>query len=153
VGFADTSTFGGLAQTPVLDELAASGLRYNRFHTTAICSPTRAALLSGRNHHRVGFGEFGGGGSPGYDGIWKKNVAPMAEKLHLSGSSTAAFGKWHNTPYNEITPIGPFDRWPTGLGFEYFYGNMIGKSSQWEPPLWRNTLPVEHQPQASRSYH
>lgn len=153
VGFADTSVFGGLVQTPRLQELAATGLRYNRFHTAAVCSPTRAALLSGRNHHRVGFGGFGGIDHPGYHGIWKKNVASVAEILRRSGYNTAAFGKWHNTPPREITPLGPFDRWPTGLGFEYFYGNMLGKSSQWEPPLWRNTLAVAQPTQPSHGYH
>lgn len=153
VGFGDTSVFGGPARTPALDKLAAQGLRYNHFHTTSICSPTRAALLSGRNHHRVGYGGFGGVGFPGYDGIWKKNVVPLAEVLRRNGYSTAAFGKWHNTPYHEITPAGPFDRWPTGLGFEYYYGNMLGVSSQWEPPLWRNTLPVAQPYPPSQGYH
>jgi arylsulfatase len=153
IGFADTSLFGGVARTPRLEELAATGLRYNRFHAVGACSPTRAALLSGRNHHRVGFGEFGAVDLPGYDGRWKKNVAPVAEMLRRSGYSTAAFGKWHNTPYQEITPMGPFDRWPTGLGFEYYYGNMIGKSSQWEPPLWRNTISVPQPERPSAGYH
>jgi len=102
VGFGDTSTFGGPAATPNLDKLAAQGLRYNQFHTDAICSPTRAALLSGRNHHRMGYGEFGGVGFPGYNGIWKKSTVSIAEVLKRNGYSTAAFGKWHNTPYQEI---------------------------------------------------
>ena len=131
VGFGDTSTFGGAAETPNLTRLAAQGLRYNNFHTAALCSPTRAALLSGRNHHRMGFGTVGERDLPGYDGLWKPEMASVAQVLRLSGYSTAAFGKWHNTPSWEITPVGPFDRWPTGLGFEYFYGNMIGMSSQW----------------------
>ena len=153
VGFADTSTFGGFAQTPVLDRLAAEGLRYNQFHTAAICSPTRAALLSGRNQHRIGYGSFGGVGYPGYDGIWKKNAVSVAELLRRNGYSTAAFGKWHNTPFQEISPIGPFDRWPTGLGFEYFYGNLLGMSSQWEPELWRNTQMVAPPATAEQGYH
>lgn len=153
VGFGDTGTFGGPVQTPSLDALAARGLRYNQFHTTAICSPTRAALLSGRNHHRVGFGGFGGVNFPGYDGIWRKSTASVAEILRHNGYSTAAFGKWHNTPNYEITPVGPFDRWPTGLGFEYYYGNMLGMSSQWEPPLWRNTLPVSQPYLPDQGYH
>jgi Sulfatase len=126
IGFADTSTFGGVAQTPELDKLAAQGLRYNNFSVAAMCSPTRAALLSGRNHHRVGFGMIAddSGGYPGYNSIWKKSTASVAEVLRLNGYSTAAFGKWHNTPDWEITPTGPFDRWPTGLGFDYFYGFM-----------------------------
>lgn len=153
VGFGDTETFGGPVHTPVLNQLAAEGLRYNRFHTAAICSPTRAALLSGRNHHRVGYGEFGGVGYPGYDGIWKKNTISIAEVLKRNGYSTAAFGKWHNTPYQEITPVGPFDRWPTGLGFEYYYGNMLGLSSQWEPLLWRNTERVLPPKTPEQGYH
>ena len=143
VGFGDTSTFGGVAQTPVLDKLAAEGLRYNRFHTTGICSPTRASLLTGRNHHRVGYGQFGGGGFPGYDGIWRKDTVSMADVLRRNGYSTSAFGKWHNTPHEEITAVGPFDRWPTGLGFEYFYGFMGGLASHWEPQLYRNTTAVD----------
>lgn len=143
VGFGDTSPFGGPARMPALERLAAEGLRYNQFHTTGICSPTRAALLSGRNHHRMGFGEFGGVGYPGYDGIWKKNAASIAEVLKRNGYSTAAFGKWHNTPSWEIRPEGPFDRWPTGLGFNYFYGFMGGAVSQWEPQLYRNTSATE----------
>lgn len=139
VGFADTSTFGGPAQTPELDRLAAEGLRYNRFHTAAVCAPSRAALLSGRNQHRIGYGSFGGGGFPGYDGIWKKNAASIAEILKYNGYSTGAFGKWHSTPLEDVSPVGPFDRWPTGRGFEYFFGNMFGNGSQWEPVIWRNT--------------
>jgi arylsulfatase A-like enzyme len=153
VGFAETSTFGGLAETPVLDRLAAEGLRYNQFHTVGVCSPTRAALLSGRNHHRVGYGAFGGVGYPGYDGIWKKNTVPIAEVMRRNGYSTASFGKWHNTPYHEISPIGPFDRWPTSLGFEYFYGNLLGASSQWEPLLWRNTEMVRPPSRPEHGYH
>lgn len=153
VGFADTSTFGGRAQTPALDRLAAEGLRYNRFHTAAICSPTRAALLSGRNAHRVGYGAFGGIGYPGYDGLWKKNAVSVAEVLRRNGYSTAVFGKWHNTPYYEMTPVGPFDRWPTQLGFEYFYGFMGGVTSQWEPELWRNTVPVPAPATPEQGYH
>jgi arylsulfatase len=153
VGFGDTSTFGGPAQTPALDALAAQGLRYNHFHTAGLCSPTRAALLSGRNHHKVGYGVFGGVDHPGYDGIWRKTVAPFAEVLRRNGYSTSAFGKWHNTPGSEITPVGPFERWPTGLGFEYYYGNMLGVSSQWEPPLWRNTLPVQQPYLPEEGYH
>jgi len=139
IGFGDASTFGGPAQTPNLSKLAEEGLRYNNFHTTGICSSTRAALLSGRNHHRVGFGTVGEHGFPGYLGIWKKSAATIAQVLHHSGYSTAAFGKWHNTPSWEITPIGPFDRWPTGLGFEYFFGDMRHNGSQWSPQVWRNT--------------
>jgi arylsulfatase A-like enzyme len=144
VGFSSTSTFGGLSSTPVLDRLASEGLRYNRFNGTPMCSPTRAALLSGRNSHQVGFGRISefAAGYPGYNSIWPKSAASMAEVLKLNGYSTAAFGKWHNTPVWEATPAGPFDRWPTGLGFEYFYGFIGYGSSQWEPNLYRNTIPV-----------
>ena len=145
VGFAASSTFGGAIQTPALDALAAQGLRYNRFHVSALCAPTRAALLSGRNDHRVGFGGVPEGARdlPGYDARWKRSAATVAEVLRGHGYSTAAFGKWHNTPLREITPVGPFDRWPTGLGFEYFYGFLGPADSQWEPLLYRNTTPVE----------
>ena len=157
IGFGDTSTFGGAAQTPELDKLASQGLRYNQFHTTAICSPTRAALLTGRNHHRVGFGLIPGAaaGYPGYSTVWKKNTASIAEILRQNGYSTAAFGKWHNTPDWEFTPTGPFDRWPTGLGFEYFYGfNGDGGENQWEPTnLYRNTTPVDPPATAAQGYH
>lgn len=152
VGFGDTSTFGGPAQTPNLSKLAARGLRYNGFHTTAICNATRAALLSGRNHHSMGFGTVGESGYPGYNGIWKKSTVSIAEVLRRNGYSTAAFGKWHNTPSWEISPVGPFDRWPTGLGFEYFYGNMFANGSQWEPMLWRNTERIAPPPLEQQSH-
>lgn len=145
VGFGATSTFGGPAQTPALDRLAQNGLRYNRFHVTALCSPTRAALLSGRNDHNASFGTITdlANGFPGYTGIWNKDTASIAEVLRRNGYSTAAFGKWHNTPAWEISPVGPFDHWPTNLGFEYFYGFMGGMDSQWEPSLYRNTTPID----------
>jgi arylsulfatase A-like enzyme len=156
VGFADASAFGGAIATPALDRLASEGLRYNNFHTTSMCSPTRAALLSGRNHHRIGFGRIAdiSGGYPGYDGVWKRNSASIARVLRGYGYSTAAFGKWHNTPVWEISPIGPFDRWPTGLGFEYFYGFMQGLDNQWRPSmLYRNTTPVEPPYTPAEGYH
>src|SRR5262249_28311768 len=124
-----------------------------RFHTAGICSPTRAALLSGRNQHRLGYGEFGGVGYPGYNGLWRKSTVSMAEVLKRHGYSTAAFGKWHNTPYQDITPVGPFERWPTGLGFEFYYGNLMGMSSQWEPELWRNTERVAPPARPEQGYH
>ena len=144
-GFASTSTFGGQARTPRLDQLAADGIRYNRFHTTAICSPTRAALLTGRNQHQVGFGNLQDipAGFPSYNTIWKGETASVAEVLKQNGYSTAAFGKWHNTPRWEISPAGPFEHWPTGLGFEYYYGFLAGDDSQWEPHLYRNTTQVD----------
>lgn len=154
-GYANTSTFGGPARTPTLDRLAKEGLRYNRFHVSAICSSTRAALLSGRNDHRIGFGVTNdiAAGFPGYHGRWPKSAASLAEVLRRNGYNTGAFGKWHNTPSYEINPLGPFDRWPTGLGFNFFYGFMGGAVSQWEPPLYRNTLPVDAPKSREEGYH
>jgi len=145
VGYGAAGTFGGPAATPVLDQLAESGIRYNNFNTTAICSPTRASLLTGRNHHQVGFGNLQDvpAGFSGYNTVWHPETASVAEMLREAGYSTAAFGKWHNTPIWEISPVGPFDHWPTGLGFEYFYGFMGGESSEWEPRLYRGTTPAE----------
>lgn len=145
IGFGQASAFGGPVPMPHVDRLAAEGLRYNRFHTTAICSPTRAALLTGRNHHQCGTGTIMelSTGYPGYDSVWGRDCASVAEVLRLNGYSTAAFGKWHNTPDWETSPVGPFDRWPTGQGFEHWYGFLGGETSQWEPQLFRNTSPVE----------
>jgi arylsulfatase A-like enzyme len=145
VGFGQTSTFGGPANTPTLQRLADEGLRYNRFHTTALCSPSRAAFLSGRNHHSVHTGVITemATGFPGYDGQWPREAACIAEILQGNGYSTAAFGKWHNTPDFELGAHGPFDRWPTGKGFGYWYGFQGGESSQWHTPLFENTAPVE----------
>lgn len=155
VGFGASSTFGGLARTPKLDQLAADGIRYNNFHTVGVCSPTRAALLTGRNHHQVGWGNLQEypSGFPGYTTLWKKETASIAEVLRQNGYNTAAFGKWHNTPNWEISPAGPFDRWPTGLGFEYFYGFLGGTTSQYEPILYRNTLPAEPPTKPAQGYH
>ena len=154
VGFAQFGTFGGAIPTPALDELAAEGLRYNRYHTTAVCSPTRAAMLTGRNHHVSGNGSVTeyATGFPGYNGAWPKTVACVAEILRLNGYATACLGKWHNTPNWESGPSGPFDRWPTGQGFEYFYGFLGGATSQWEPTLYENTRPVV-QMTPRRDYH
>ncbi len=145
VGFGASGTFGGPAATPNIDALAAHGVRYNDFNTTAISAPTRAALLTGRNHHQVGFGNLPdvAAGYPAYDGVWSPNTASVAEILKDNGYSTAAIGKWHNTPAWEVSPAGPFNHWPTGLGFEYFYGFMFGETSEWEPQLYRDTSPVE----------
>jgi arylsulfatase A-like enzyme len=145
VGFGHTSTFGGPVNTPTLQKLANEGLRFNRFHTTALCSPTRAALLTGRNHHSAHTGIIMelATGYPGYDGKLPKETACIAEILKQNGYSTAAFGKWHNTPDYEVNAAGPFDRWPTGLGFEYWYGFQGGEASQWETPLYENTTPIE----------
>jgi arylsulfatase len=145
VGFGQTSTFGGPANTPTLQRLADHGLRYNRFHTTALCSPSRAAMLSGRNHHSVHTGVITemATGFPGYDGSWPREAASIAEILRGNHYSTAAFGKWHNTPDHELSAAGPFDRWPTGKGFDYWYGFQGGEASQWHTPLFENTAPVE----------
>ena len=139
-GFGNPSTFGGPVQTPTLDRLAGRGLRYNRFHVTALCSPTRAALLSGRNHHAVGFGSIAefAGGWPGYNSTWPKSAASVARILQGNGYSTAAFGKWHLTPDNQQGAAGPFDRWPCGLGFDDFYGFLGGASGQYDPVLTEN---------------
>lgn len=154
-GFSAASTFGGAVDTPELDRLAANGLRYNSFHVNALCSPTRASLLTGRNNHQVGFGSVSdlASGFPGYNSVWGKDIVSVAEVLRRNGYSTAAFGKWHNTPQWEISPVGPFDRWPTSLGFEYYYGFMAGADSQWQPRLWRNTVPVEPPDTPANGYH
>ncbi|MBD2495217.1 arylsulfatase [Nostoc sp. FACHB-280] len=145
VGFGQASTFGGPVETPNLTRLAERGLRYNQFHTTALCSPTRAALLTGRNHHSVNTGvvEELATGYPGYTTILPKSAATVAEILRQNGYNTAAFGKWHNTPDFETSAAGPFDRWPTGLGFEYFYGFLGGDTNQWSPALVENTKRVD----------
>jgi len=146
-GYGQTSTFGAPIPTPTLDRLAANGLRYTRFHVTAICSPSRAALLTGRNSHSVGMGAVVQNSSdfPGYDGRMPKSAAFISETLRQNGYSTAAFGKWHLTPTAEMGPSGPFDRWPTGQGFDYFYGFLIGHASQWNPVLFEGTKPITMQ--------
>ena len=155
VGFSATSTFGGAIQTPNFDRLAASGLRYNNFHVNSLCSPTRAALLSGRNNHQVGFGTVAesASGFAGYNSLWPKSAASVAEVLKDNGYSTAAFGKWHNTPIWQVSPVGPYDRWPTGLGFQHFYGFLAGYDNQYYPRLFRDTVPEEppHTPQQGYS--
>lgn len=144
VGFGASSTFGGPAVTPTLDELAKDGLRYNRFHTTAICSPTRASLLTGRNAHATGIGAVmnTADARPGYNGFHTKDTATIAEILRQNGYSTAVFGKWHQTPDWEASQSGPFDRWPTGEGFEKFYGFQGGETDQFNPTLYDGTTPV-----------
>lgn len=139
VGFGMSSTFGGPVPTPNMDRLAAAGERYNRFHTTAICSPTRAALLTGRNHHNAGVGHLTDLPSdyPGYTAHIPPSTATIAQTLRLNGYNTAMFGKHHDIPSGEETPAGPFDRWPTGLGFEYFFGFPTGDVHQWRPNLYR----------------
>ena len=139
-GYGQFGTFGGQVATPALDRVAADGLRYTRFHTTALCSPTRAALLTGRNHHSTGNGVIteAATGYDGYTGIIGKNVGTIAEVLRQYGYATAWFGKNHNTPDWETSQVGPFDRWPSGLGFDYFYGFMGGDIDQWQPTLYEN---------------
>lgn len=145
VGFGAASTFGGPVPTPALDRVAGAGLRYNQFHTTALCSPTRAALLTGRNHHSAHMGTICevAYGFPGYDSMIPQSTATVAQLLQMNGYSTALFGKAHLTPTWEIGPAGPFDRWPTGLGFERFYGFLGGDTSQYEPALYDQTTPIE----------
>lgn len=145
VGFGAASAFGGPVPTPALERVAAGGLRYNQFHTTALCSPTRAALLTGRNHHSAHMGAIAeiACGYPGYDSIIPRSTATVAEILRLNGYGTGMFGKAHFTPMWEISPTGPFDRWPTGLGFDRFYGFLGGETSQYEPALYDQTTPIE----------
>ena len=141
-GYGVPSTFGGVIPTPALDRIAANGLRYTNFHSTALCSPTRAALITGRNHHSTGFGVISemATGYPGYDSIISKDKATIGKILKDNGYRTSWFGKNHNTPAFQATPTGPFDQWPTGMGFEYFYGFMGGDTNQWQPDnLARNT--------------
>jgi arylsulfatase len=153
VGFGVADTFGGEVHTPTLSRLAQTGIRYNCFHTTSICSPTRAALLTGRNHTRVGSGTIAerAVAFDGYTGVIPKTAATVAEVLRHYGYRTSAFGKWHNTPATETTAIGPKDRWPTGYGFDSFYGFLAGETSQWEPRLVRNLDAIE--PPRDPKYH
>jgi arylsulfatase len=143
-GFGVPSTFGGVIPTPTMDRLAKDGLRYNRMFSTALCSPTRAALITGRNHHSVGFGVISeqSTGFPGYNSIIGKDKATVGRVLLDNGYSTAWFGKDHNTPSFAASQVGPFDQWPTGMGFEYFYGFVGGDANQWEPNLFRNTTQI-----------
>jgi len=143
-GYGITSTFGGVIPTPAMDRLAKAGLRYTQFHSTALCSPTRAALITGRNHHSVGFGVIAeqATGYPGYDSIIDKNSATVGEILREIGYATSWFGKNHNTPTYLYSLAGPFDQWPSGMGFDYFYGFMGGETDQWTPFLFRDHTPV-----------
>jgi len=143
-GFGVPSTFGGVIPTPTMDRLAQSGLRYNNIHSTALCSPTRAALITGRNHHSVGFGVISeqATGFPGYNSIIGKDKATIGRILRDNGYATSWFGKDHNTPAFQASAVGPFDLWPIGMGFEYFYGFVGGDANQWEPNLFRNTTQI-----------
>src|SRR6185312_14092572 len=155
VGFGASSAFGGPCHTPTAERLATQGLKYIRFHTTALCSPTRAAMLSGRNHHAVGMGAITevATAAPGYNSLRPNTCAPLAEVLKLNGYSTAQFGKCHEVPVFEATPIGPFDHWPTGSGFEHFYGFIGGETNQYFPGLFEGTAPVEPEKTPDEGYH
>jgi len=155
VGFGASSVFGGPCRTPTAERLAADGLRYNRFHTTALCSPSRAAMLSGRNHHAVGMGGITeiATSAPGYNSLRPNTCAPLAEILKLNGYSTAQFGKCHEVPVFETSPIGPYDHWPTGSGFEHFYGFIGGENNQYHPALYDGTAPIEPERTPEEGYH
>jgi arylsulfatase len=156
VGFAATSAFGGPCRTPSAEALAAGGLKYNRFHTTALCSPSRQALLTGRNHHTCGMGGITeiASGYPGYSSVLPNTIAPLAKTLKLNGYSTAQFGKCHEVPVWQTSPVGPFDQWPTGGGgFEYFYGFIGGEANQWYPSLYEGTTPIEVKRTPEEGYH
>jgi arylsulfatase len=156
VGFAASSAFGGPINTPTAERLAKNGLKFNRFHTTALCSPTRQALLTGRNHHSVNMGGVCeiATSAPGYTSVLPKNKAPLAMTLKLNGYSTAQFGKCHEVPVWQTSPLGPFDQWPTGGGgFEYFYGFLGGETNQWYPAIYEGTTPIEPEKTPEDGYH
>src|SRR5882762_6327166 len=155
VGFGASSAFGGPCRTPTAERLAGQGLKYTRFHTTALCSPTRAAMLSGRNHHAVGMGGITeiATSAPGYNSLRPNTCAPLAEILKLNGYSTAQFGKCHEVPVFETSPIGPYHHWPTGSGFEHFYGFIGGENNQYFPALYDGTTPIEPDRTPEEGYH
>src|SRR5262245_50151177 len=155
-GFGSSSAFGGPCQTPSAERLASGGLKFNRFHTTALCSPTRQALLTGRNHHSAGMGGITevATGAPGYCSVLPNSMSPLARTLVLDGYSTAQCGKCHEVPVWQTSPAGPFDAWPTGGGgFEYFYGFIGGEANQWYPTLYEGTTPVEPKKTPEQGYH
>ena len=155
-GFGSSSAFGGPCRTPTAERLAGEGLKFTRFHTTALCSPTRAALLSGRNHHTVGMGGITeiATSAPGYSSVRPNTCAPLAETLKLNGYATAQFGKCHEVPVWETSPLGPFDSWPAGGGgFEYFYGFIAGETNQYYPALYEGTTPIEPDTTPEQGYH
>ena len=155
-GFGSSSAFGGPCHTPNAEKLAAGGLKFNRFHTTALCSPTRQALLTGRNHHSAGMGGITeiATGAPGYCSVLPNSMSPLARTLKLNGYSTAQFGKCHEVPVWQTSPAGPFDAWPTGGGgFEYFYGFIGGEANQWYPTLYEGTTPIEPKKTPEEGYH
>jgi len=153
IGFGHSSAFGGPISMPTVEKLAAGGVRYNRFHTTALCSPTRTALLTGHNHHANNAGAIMelATAFPGNTGVRPRTITPLAEILRQNGYSTAAFGKYHETPPWEVSVSGPYDRWPTGSGFDKFYGFIGGETNQWAPAIYDGTVRVEHKP--SPDYH
>ena len=156
VGFAASSAFGGPIHTPTAERLAKNGLKFNRFHTTALCSPTRQALLTGRNHHSVNMGGIGeiATSAPGYTSVLPRNKATLAMTLKLNGYSTAQFGKCHEVPVWQTSPMGPFDQWPTGGGgFEYFYGFIGAETNQWYPAIYEGTTPVEPAKTPEQGFH
>ena len=143
-GFGAPGTFGGVVPTPALDRIARNGLRYTNFHSTSLCSPTRAALITGRNHHVAGFGVVGeiATGFPGYNSVIRKENGTVGTILRDNGYATSWFGKNHNTPFYQSTQAGPFDEWPNVMGFDYFYGFCGGDASQWQPNLYRHTTAI-----------
>ncbi len=155
LGYGTSSAFGGPCSMPAADKLAGRGLRFSRFHVTALCSPTRQALMTGRNHHSVGMGGTTemATSAPGYNGFRPRSAATLAQILQGNGYSTAAFGKWHQTPPREISAVGPFDRWPTGEGFDTFYGFMGAEMNHWYPLLYQGTTPVEPTRRPEEGYH
>ena len=156
VGFGSSSAFGGPCETPVAEKLAANGLKYTRFHTCALCSPTRQAMLTGRNHHSVGMGAITeiATAAPGYNSLRPNTKAPLPLTLKLNGYSTAQFGKCHEVPAWQTSPMGPFDAWPTGGGgFEHFYGFIGGETSQYDPALYEGLTPIEPPATAEEGYH
>ena len=156
VGYGASSAFGGPCYTPNIEKLASTGLKYTRFHTTALCSPTRQALLTGRNHHSAGMGAITemATAAPGQCSFMSNTISPIARTLKLNGYSTSQFGKCHEIPVWQTSPMGPFDSWPTGGGgFEYFYGFLGGETSQWYPAIYEGTTPVEAEKTPEEGYH
>jgi arylsulfatase A-like enzyme len=156
VGFGAGSVFGGPCRMPTAERLAAEGLSFSRFHTTALCAPTRQALLTGRNHHAVGMGAITevATAAPGYSSVRPQSAAPLAEVLRLNGFATAQFGKCHEVPMWQTSPVGPFDAWPTGGGgFEHFYGFLGGETNQFAPAIYNGTTPVEAEGVHKEDYH
>ncbi|UFS59560.1 arylsulfatase [Subtercola endophyticus] len=154
-GFGSSSAFGGPCYTPNAERLAEHGVRFNRFHTTALCSPSRQALLTGRNHHAVGMGGITeiATSAPGYNSVRPDSAAPLAQTLNLNGYATAQFGKCHEVPVWETSPAGPYQQWPTGSGFDYFYGFVGAETNQWYPALYEGTTPIEAPKTPEEGYH